>query len=109
MNSRTKTLSVPVWHKVSTKVLFFVLASCLVTVFAVYAFMVNKTIMNVVAREDLEQEIANLSSTIGELEFKYMSVKSKVTLDLAYEKGFQDAVPSQFVSRTGPALSYNTR
>ncbi len=65
--------------------------------------------MNVVAREKIERNIGALSTTIGDLEYKYMTIKNTVTLDLAYTRGFTDATPTQFLSRAPQAatLSYN--
>ncbi|MBX4198206.1 hypothetical protein KW782_02615 [Candidatus Parcubacteria bacterium] len=81
----------------------------LAIVFFLYAYLINRTIMNVVAREKTEQKIAVLSSVIGELEFKHMASKNRITLELAYEKGFLDTIPAQFIARSGRAiLSYNT-
>jgi hypothetical protein len=109
MRTKTHILHLPLWHKISTRVLFYAIATSLVLTFALYAYLVNKTIMNVVAREKTEREIASLSSSIGELEFKYMTAKNNITLDLAYAHGFHDATPSKFISRKAEALSLNTR
>lgn len=87
------------------------LAGVLLSIFVMYGFLINKTIMNVVARQNSEKEIASLSSAVGDLEFKYMNLKSSITLELAHGKGFQDNLPSRFLSRTSPAktLTYNIR
>lgn len=65
--------------------------------------------MNVVAREKVESNISSLSTSIGTLEFKYITLKNTVTLDLAHAKGFEDASPSKFIARqsSGVSLSYN--
>jgi hypothetical protein len=109
MNNIAITAPLSALQKLNTRILFFALASMLVGLFILYAYQINRTIMNVVAREDAAHEIANLSSTIGDLEFKYMTAKSMITMNLAYQKGFHDSVPSQFISRSGSTLSYNTR
>ncbi len=109
MYVKVKSLKVPLWEKISTKMLFFVLASILIVIFGFYAYLVNKTIMNVVARGKVEQNISSLSSSIGDLEFKYMTIRNGITIDLAYAKGFLDAEPTQFISRNPSTLSYNSR
>ncbi len=109
MYVKIKTMKLPFWEKIRTKMLFYILATILITIFGLYAYLVNRTIMNVVAREKTYREISTLSTSIGELEFKYMSIRNNITLELAYEKGFHDAVPSQFISRGSSALSFNTR
>ncbi len=96
-----------VWNRVSSRVLFYIFALILVSVCISYAILLNKTIMNVVAREKTERTIASLSGTIGELEFTYMNKRGSVTLDLAYSKGFRDATPSQFIPRNSQEVSYN--
>ncbi len=95
---------------VSTKVLFFSLTALLLLVFVSYAYFLNKTIMNVVSREKTEHQIATLSTNIGELEFKHIELKNSITLELAYQKGFLDAVPSQFIARAGTTkLTFNSQ
>ncbi|MDQ3014540.1 MAG: hypothetical protein M3Q73_01600 [bacterium] len=109
MRTKTHTLKVKFWDNLNTKLLFFVLAGLLLMIFVSYAYLINKTIMNVVAREKSEQRIATLSSVIGELEFEHMMVKNKVTLELAHQKGFMDASPSRFLARSGALLlTYNS-
>jgi len=100
---------IPKVFHLNTRTLFFVLLSLLVLVFLAYVFLVNKTVMNVVERERVEKDIASLSSSMGELEFKYIGLKNSITLDLAYEKGFSDAIPTSFLARekSVPGLSYN--
>lgn len=95
--------------KISDKALFFIVLGFLISTFVMYVFLVNKTIMNVVAREKVEKNISSLSTSIGELEFKYISLKNKVTLELAHSKGFSDVSPTRFIARNGngSSLSYN--
>ena len=106
---KTKALYLP-YINISTKALFFMLATVLVFVFASYVYLVNKTIMNVVARESAVQEAAELSGTVGELEFEYMAHKNSVTLDIAYAQGFKDTSPTRFLARgqQSTTLTYNT-
>ena len=90
---------------------FFTLSVILCAMFFAYVFLVNKTVSNVVARGKAETAIASVSSAMGELEFKYLTLKKSVTLSVAYSKGFQDSVPSTFLARKSSVapLSYNQR
>ncbi len=108
MNANVKALETSIWKKISSKMLFFIFATVLVIVFALYAYLVHKTIMNVVARQKAEDQIATLSGTIGNLELQYMTAQNSITLNLAYSKGFKEATPSQFIARGSSALSYNS-
>ncbi len=109
MTTKALTLQIPFISKISTKLLFFVLSAMLLSIFALYFYFVNKTIMNVVARESIQRNIASLSGGIGELEFKYISLKNNVTLDLAHAQGFQDVSGTKFLARNqkSTTLTYN--
>ncbi len=76
MKAKAKIIKLPLWHMISTKALFFILAALLLTIFGLYAYLVNMTIMNVVSRQNTERSISNLSTTIGELEYKYMALRN---------------------------------
>ena len=107
---KTKALQNTFLNKISSKALFFILSAVLLTIFAMYVYLVNKTIMNVVARESATQELSTLSGSLGELEFDYMALKNTVTLDLAYSEGFKDMSPTRFLARgeKTTTLTYNT-
>jgi hypothetical protein len=109
MKAKAIIMKLPIWHIISSKTLFFILATILVTIFGLYAYLVNKTIMNVVSRQNTEQSISNLSTTIGELEYKYMTLRNGITIDYAYTQGFHDSVASQFITRGPSTLSYNSQ
>lgn len=106
MYTKALGLSKPIWQRINTKILFFILAATFVSIFLLYAYLVNKTIMNVVARQHTEKSISALSSKLGDLEAKYLALQGGVTIDLAYARGFKDANP-QFISRSG-VVAYNT-
>ncbi|MCC2630929.1 MAG: hypothetical protein K0S38_738 [Candidatus Paceibacter sp.] len=108
----TKSYALPLSkiHFVSTKTVFFVTLAALLSTFIFYVYLVNKTVMNVVARQQVERAISEHSTSLGALEFKYIGLKNAVTLELAYAKGFTDATPVSFIARenTNTALSYNS-
>jgi len=78
--------------------LFFISLICLGLLFLLYAYFVNQTIINVVAREKIEKDIADVSGEIGDTEFDYMTLRNNLTLDVAYAKGFKDTEVTAFVS-----------
>ena len=111
MKTKAYTTTLKKLQSLNTKVLFFFILALLLSVFGTYVYLVNKTIMNVVAREQTIKTVSSLSSTIGGLEFKYITLKNSVTLDLAHSKGFQDFSPTTFLAEQKPAatISYNSR
>ncbi len=110
MKTKAHALSLNKLQALNTKVLFFAALALLVSLFALYVYLVNRTVMNVVAREQTGRTVATLSTSIGGLEFKYITLKDSITLDLAHEKGFMDFSPTTFLAQQKPAatLSFNS-
>lgn len=106
MYSVSTTAKLALWQRISTKMLFFVLSGILIAIFFLYIFLVNRTIMNVVARSNTQKSISSISTTVGDLEGTYLTLQSMITIDLAYQKGFKDATP-EFIGRDG-TIAYNT-
>ena len=69
-------------------------------VFAIfYMYSINVTIRNVVARQNLENKVAELTLSIGNHEFQYITLRNTVTLPLAYSLGFKDVKERTYISR----------
>jgi len=87
--------------------LFLVFALLLVS----YGFLVNKTIMNAVAKQNLTKEISSLNSTVDSMEFTYLSLENNITMDLAAAKGYVAVPENNFAvivpAKGGSALSVN--
>lgn len=75
------------------------LLGCLILLACLYVYFVSKSVLNVVMREEIEQDIAALSSTIGDLEFQYLSLQNSVDLSRAQEFGLVALDEKQFVAR----------
>ena len=74
-----------------------------------YIYAINATARNVAVRQNLERQIAEVSTKLDTLEFAYIELKNNVTMELAYQYGFQEATTPLYISRTRPAtLSFNT-
>ena len=56
-----------------------------------YGFMVNKTVWNAFNRDQSEAQIVALNSKLGDLEFQYMSLSNNISIEKAYEMGFQNS------------------
>jgi hypothetical protein len=103
MTFKTKTFSY------DTRVLaFWTLISIFAVCLVVYVWAVRTTISNTITRGQLEGVSANLSAEVGEMEFKYISMQNNVSLQVAYERGFQNVSEPLYISRnTARALSMN--
>ena len=67
-----------------------------------YAYFVKQTIINIVERENFEDEIVVLNSEIGKLEFDYIALKNEVDIDYAHSIGFVNVHEMKFASRAVP-------
>ena len=81
------------------KRVFWALVSALAVLFALYGYFVSMSITNVLLREEVEQQIAEFSSEISQLEFAYLDHKNSINLQYAYDQGFSDISNKTFVTR----------
>lgn len=94
----------------SSKLIFIGLACITVFLVATYIFLVNKTVLNAVAKEKIEHQIASINSDLSENEFKYISAKGEVTMELATSLGFVSAADdTTFVTVIKPAETVAVR
>lgn len=78
---------------------YWLLVVAIVSSFVIYSILVNKTIHNVVGRQELDIEMSALTSRLSELEFEYISMQNELTIDKAYALGFKEVSAPKFVSR----------
>lgn len=80
--------------------LFWSLLSILIVLVGSYGYVVNQTVWNAFNKDKSEEEIVALNSELGDLEFQYMSLSNNISIEKAYELGFQNAVgKTLFASR----------
>lgn len=80
-----------------------------------YGFMVNKAVLNVVARQNIQKEAATLRTAVGELESSRMALRTGLTERNAQSRGYVAvAHPIYIVSKqsevsmVGTTLGLNT-
>lgn len=64
-----------------------------------YIIILSNMVWNIVARRSIETQISSLTTNVGELELKYMSLSDKVDLNLAYSMGFSETSNKEFTDR----------
>lgn len=74
-----------------------------------YAFFIHATISNIVATKNLQSQVSSLTSSVSNLESKYMALKSDITVDGALAMGFsQPKTDAVYISRVAAnSLSFN--
>jgi hypothetical protein len=92
------------------KQIFWTLAGILLLCAGFYMYCINATIRNVVARQNFESEATALTLSIGKQEFQYITMRNRVTLDVARSLGFNEVLATTYISKkTGTELSYASR
>lgn len=81
------------------KRIFWSIIVVILFLFSLYGYFVSKSIINVLLREEVEQEILATNSNISEFEFAYLNKKDTVNLSFAYAQGFKDIRSKEFVAR----------
>ncbi len=77
-----------------------------------YIYFVSSSIITVIVREEVNGNIVTVSSTIGELESKYLALKNEITVEYAYSHGFSDISSKSYtprVSTIGRVLTVNSQ
>lgn len=88
----------------TTKNIVSILTALLIALIGVYGYFLQQTINTVVDRGQVEEEIAQIRSEIGDAEQEFGSNISAATLEKARDLGFERVGPARFVTRsTGDA------
>lgn len=81
----------------------FLICGCL-SLFALYVYFVSASIVHVVIRTEVGQEVALISTEISELESEYIKAQHKVSSDIASLQGYKKSSDKIFIERGGDSL-----
>lgn len=81
------------------KTIFWTLLGVLLLCCGFYMYCINATVHNVVLRQNFENESSNLTLAIGSEEFKYISKRNTITMELAYSMGFKEVTDKTFITK----------
>ncbi len=84
--------------------LFYIACSLCVTVIATYMYFVSTSIVHVVMRKEIDQELLGLGTTVGQLESQYIEMQHMISNDIATRKGFVLADTKIFIDKTEGTL-----
>ena len=97
---RAKKITNDIAQNMNTqKILFRILISGSVVLFAVYIYLIGSITFNVVARKSLENTKTELTSHVNQLELTYLSNVNKIDKEYAISLGFVDVHQNIFASR----------
>ena len=95
----------------TSKLIFWALLAGVVILASTYMYMINRTVWNVLARQQAETQIVSINSKLSAVEYTYIASKNKVTMQLAQSMGFEPISSNQsiFVTRDVAAKSVALR
>jgi len=80
------------------KNIFWGLFSMIVVLLVSYGFLVNGTIINAISKQNLEKQMISLNSDVNSMEFSYLNIKNKITMEYALSLGFVPVSNDKFAS-----------
>ncbi len=80
------------------------LAIVLLGLFVSYVYLVSASIVHVVIRTELNQEIQKVSSEISIMEGSYIAAQHKVSASIATLHGYTENSHKVFIDRSAPAF-----
>jgi cell division protein FtsL len=86
------------------RVWFFAALSMLVVVFSAYVYFLSASVVHVVMRKEINQEIASLGSEISRLEASYIEAQHSVSDEIVSQHGYVVAEEKIFITRTDATL-----
>lgn len=80
------------------------LVLCLLVLFAMYVYFISASIVHVVIRTELDQQVSKVSSQISLLESSYITAQYKVSNDIASLQGYTQTSEKFFIDRSSASL-----
>jgi len=90
------------------KAIFMTLATTCLCLFVLYIYFVSASVLHVVMRTEIDQEITVVASAISELEGKYIEAQHRVSSDIASLQGFTKTSSKVFIDRSKDSLVLST-
>jgi uncharacterized membrane-anchored protein YitT (DUF2179 family) len=91
------------------KILGFSLCALCILLSTLYMYFVSASVVHVVMRKELDQEIARISSEISILENDYIKAQHKVSSDIASLQGYKKTAQKIFIDRSSDSLVLSTQ
>jgi hypothetical protein len=92
----------------SDKRAFVTLAVMCIALFVVYVYLISASIVHVVIRTEIDQDITQISSEISTLETKYIEAQHKLSSDIASLQGYKQTADKIFIDKTADSLVLRT-
>lgn len=90
------------------KAIFMVLSALCILLASLYMYFVSASVVHVVMRTEIDQEITKISSDISELEGQYIEAQHRVSSDIASLQGYRKTAEKIFLDRNEDSLVLST-
>lgn len=90
------------------KTLFMSLCSLCMLLFVSYVYFVSASVVHVVIRTEVSQEVTKIASEISELEGEYIEAQHRVSSDIASLQGYTETKEKIFINKTPTSLVLST-
>jgi hypothetical protein len=94
----TYTATMPLYGMERTT--FMCACACFLVAFSLYVYFLSASVVNVVMRQEIDQEIRTVNATLADLESRYITARSRITEAEAFERGFEKGAEKTYVSKT---------
>jgi hypothetical protein len=91
------------------KALVLALAAALVAAFSLYVYFITASVVQVVLRREVEQQLTDVTAEISELETKYVAAQNAISADAAAKRGYVAVSKKIYVDRTSTAVALSKR
>lgn len=83
---------------------FFAAFGLLLSLFAAYIYFVSASVVHVVMRKEINQELSQVGSQVSQLEAAYIEAQHSVSDNLALQHGYTKIAEKTFVDRGATTL-----
>lgn len=98
--TKAKAITNDIAENINTqKMLFTILLTSLIVLFALYIYLIGSITFNVIARKSLEKNVVDLTGNIHQLELAYLNNVNSIDKNYALSNGFVDIHQNIFVAR----------
>jgi hypothetical protein len=98
--TKAKEITNDIAQNINTqRILFRILVTGSVMLFAVYVYLIGSITFNVIARKSLENTVSSLTTQVNQLELTYLNSVNAINKDYAVSMGFVNVNQNIFASR----------
>ncbi len=98
--TKAKEITIDITENINTQKILLRLLICMVVLLSgIYFYLIGSITFNIVARRSLENNIANLSSEVSQMDLAYLSKVNQINKEYAISNGFVELKQNLFVSK----------